>query len=45
MTNAIAWVDCDHAGCDNGLVIDARHCRNLEGRSWLCPEHERAEAS
>lgn len=37
--NQLAWVDCDEPGCPAGLVIDARHTRNFEGRSYYCPEH------
>lgn len=36
----LAWVDCSHIGCTQGLVIDTRHIRNFEGREWFCREHE-----
>lgn len=37
---SIAFVPCDAIGCENGLVVDARHLRNFEGRDWACQEHE-----
>jgi hypothetical protein len=40
MSIDIAWVPCDELGCTNGLVIDARHARNFDGRDWYCQEHE-----
>lgn len=36
----LAWVECDEIGCDAGLVIDARHARNFDGRDWYCRDHE-----
>ena len=41
MTPDLAWVECAHAGCDAGLVIDARHARDFDGRDWYCRDHER----
>lgn len=43
MNESVAWVECDHPGCDSGLAIDARHTRNFEGRSWTCRDHETQE--
>ena len=40
MTPDLAWVPCDHIGCEAGLVVDARHIRNFDGRDWYCREHE-----
>jgi hypothetical protein len=36
----IAWVDCDHPGCGNGLMVDQRHVRNFDGRDWYCRDHD-----
>ena len=40
MTPSLAWVDCEHPGCEAGLVIDFRHIRNFDGRDCYCRDHE-----
>jgi hypothetical protein len=44
-THEIAWVPCQEPGCDAGLVIDARHARNFDGRDWYCTDHETNDRS
>ena len=34
MSHQVAWIDCAYPGCEAGLVVDARHVRNFDGRDW-----------